>query len=995
MGVIPFVLRIYNKVRRFLIANAHKKTFIVTTSLILTIIIVVPLLIVAPQNRQKQQQIKMEQQQGKEKNSSSQKQSSQNSQTMKVYSTGCADSKAECNPTTFTCCSGQCAPDATSSIGFRCPDSTGSLKNCGASYNASACQQSCTDTNKTCYDTGQKSSGGVELYACCDKPSTAVDCVQKTCDLYGYTCGTWPKWVGKDCTDEQKNATVTCTPGCGIGYTCMNGSCYVDGTSPSEPVNGICGLALNTCSNGTFSDTANTTTEYKWDCLGKNKGTDDHCTQAIPKESGQCDDLDPNKGPYLCLKGTVSDKNDLDYVYSWKCLGTGGGDTASCTMSKKSNKYKCNSSNECVPAADSDSGTLYTTQNCGGNCCAKKDANCVNGFQCCSGVCTSGKCAASIPFCTATTGSNDYACVAKTDTCANEDLSKTCNDSAKKCCNYTCSGTGYKCVTSGTACDTGWSKDTTKTCQTGNCCHQDSTSVIHYKCGADNKCTACVATDNCTEDQNSCTAALNEKNCPATAATLYKCVSNKCTACVATDNCTTNEPGCTTDQDSCQLGVAGNTTGDCPIGKASDGNTYSCAPSCPTPNNPKEGEDYKHTCSNDSSGKLQHCCYSNTLSNAPTCVDANSYCIDWDQFACPVDTAASDKTCNDKNDTCCTYSSGSGCETGSTKYDILKQYCPTNFSSFTITPGSEYNCCKGQPQDIASATCSNGSPFNTRFFTCDGSKTSSSAPSINGISCCTCSDGTNNCIKPIGGTTPTKDDCPNGYTGYDISKYQCISYSIPSKTTGVYCCINQNGTEKVSPLTQVSGGGENKISASLPITIGLDGLGAAGDYSLPCYSLSGCGSNKNPLTSQRKLTVSILNSNNSNKASATTTVSYDTATGMFKGAASVNVAAGTYKIKVKSPGFLTKTLEVSQSLAAGTNAVSSANLVNGDIDNDNSLSVLDYNILISCSKYSNDSHALCNKNADYKKLSDLNDNGIVDEVDYNLFLREYPVQNGD
>jgi hypothetical protein len=62
-------------------------------------------------------------------------------------------------------------------------------------------------------------------------------------------------------------------------------------------------------------------------------------------------------------------------------------------------------------------------------------------------------------------------------------------------------------------------------------------------------------------------------------------------------------------------------------------------------------------------------------------------------------------------------------------------------------------------------------------------------------------------------------------------------------------------------------------------------------------------------------------------------------------------------------------------------------LVNGDIDGDNEVSVLDYNIFVFC-YYG----YFCD---DYYKVSDLNDNGKIDEIDYNLLLREYPAQIGD
>ena len=75
------------------------------------------------------------------------------------------------------------------------------------------------------------------------------------------------------------------------------------------------------------------------------------------------------------------------------------------------------------------------------------------------------------------------------------------------------------------------------------------------------------------------------------------------------------------------------------------------------------------------------------------------------------------------------------------------------------------------------------------------------------------------------------------------------------------------------------------------------------------------------------------------------------------------------------------------------------NLVAGDIDENNLLTITDYNILLSCvndaAVVNIDNRVLCNTNTTYITQSDLDDNGTVDKFDYNLFLREYAVQNGD
>ena len=253
----------------------------------------------------------------------------------------------------------------------------------------------------------------------------------------------------------------------------------------------------------------------------------------------------------------------------------------------------------------------------------------------------------------------------------------------------------------------------------------------------------------------------------------------------------------------------------------------------------------------------------------------------------------------------------------------------------------------------------------------------------------TCQQNNNTCGTNSGGCTSAGGSCgtiactsPNSNPHFVCTNNTCVSVAT--------CAENSGG------CTSAGGSCGTTGSMTLAFNIGFDGIGAAGDHPLPCTSFASCNSNKNPQRTTRDLTVSVFDQSNVNKTPNTKiTVTYDAATGTFKGNASANLTPGNYTVKVKSPGLLTKTLVSIQSLVSGTNQIPSANLTTGDIDNDNQLTVLDYNILISCSIYTNDAETLCNRVTTYKTYSDLNDNGVVDQIDYNLFLREYSVQNGD
>ena len=96
---------------------------------------------------------------------------------------------------------------------------------------------------------------------------------------------------------------------------------------------------------------------------------------------------------------------------------------------------------------------------------------------------------------------------------------------------------------------------------------------------------------------------------------------------------------------------------------------------------------------------------------------------------------------------------------------------------------------------------------------------------------------------------------------------------------------------------------------------------------------------------------------------------------------------------IKTDYHLRKQVQGVQTITAGTvNTIPSVALVAGDILNENVLNILDYNILIGC--YS-DLQAAVSCTPAQQVASDLNDDGYVNQDDYNLFLRELSTQPGD
>jgi len=132
-------------------------------------------------------------------------------------------------------------------------------------------------------------------------------------------------------------------------YACTNGACM-----KAPPVNGICGNTTNTCARGTFSDVADTTTAYLWKCAGSNGGTTASCSAPrTASVNGVCG-FNTNS----CAKGTFQDVMDSISFYLWKCVGSNGGTTASCSAPKSVpvpvNGICGNTTNSCAKGTFSD-----------------------------------------------------------------------------------------------------------------------------------------------------------------------------------------------------------------------------------------------------------------------------------------------------------------------------------------------------------------------------------------------------------------------------------------------------------------------------------------------------------------------------------------------------------------------------------------------------------------------------------------------------------------
>ncbi|MBI2621264.1 MAG: hypothetical protein HYW63_01290 [Candidatus Levybacteria bacterium] len=205
--------------------------------------------------------------------------------------------------------------------------------------------------------------------------------------------------------------------------------------------------------------------------------------------------------------------------------------------------------------------------------------------------------------------------------------------------------------------------------------------------------------------------------------------------------------------------------------------------------------------------------------------------------------------------------------------------------------------------------------------------------------------------------------------------------------------VNPSPTPEPSPTPAAPSPTPPQTGSTLLYFTGLKlhGIGKGGDNPNPNSE-----GTLNPLRPERSLTVEIYNASGTLVSKVEGGIVYGgPQSGTFDGLISLpdTIASGKYTIKIKTPSYLKRQLPGFLNLVKGqTNNAPVAFLIAGDVNNDNSLSILDYNLIMDC--YSD---LLPAKNCDTTKKdqADLSDDGRVDFDDYNLFLRELSVQRGE
>ncbi|CAN5143523.1 hypothetical protein BH11PAT1_BH11PAT1_1940 [soil metagenome] len=174
----------------------------------------------------------------------------------------------------------------------------------------------------------------------------------------------------------------------------------------------------------------------------------------------------------------------------------------------------------------------------------------------------------------------------------------------------------------------------------------------------------------------------------------------------------------------------------------------------------------------------------------------------------------------------------------------------------------------------------------------------------------------------------------------------------------------------------------------LSLTVLLHGIGASGDSQTPTS-----GGNPNPLHTERDASVEIFSLTGEKIGEKAPFLYYKKDTGNFQAVVELDasLASGQYQIKIKADRYLRKNVMLTL-ISGSVNTLSPVTLIAGDINNDNKVDLLDYNILRGCiSLLAPPKSCTAGNQVD----SDMTDDGKVEVADRTLFIRELTNVQGD
>jgi hypothetical protein len=205
--------------------------------------------------------------------------------------------------------------------------------------------------------------------------------------------------------------------------------------------------------------------------------------------------------------------------------------------------------------------------------------------------------------------------------------------------------------------------------------------------------------------------------------------------------------------------------------------------------------------------------------------------------------------------------------------------------------------------------------------------------------------------EPPGGWCPDVTPTPTEIPGVSPTPEDS---STPSPSAGV----NPTSIQTTAVPTVTVEESQTKLALSLAIP----GIGSNIDK----------GQNNNPEHPQRKVEIKIFNSQNQEALAQDAIVIYNSTPSTFEGtlALSSSIPSGFYTIKVRTNGTLWKAYPGIQSIIQGsTNALPRLALTSGDVNQDNEINLLDYNLVLSCIRDKDTCPALVTLQADDLNLA--------------------------
>jgi hypothetical protein len=202
-------------------------------------------------------------------------------------------------------------------------------------------------------------------------------------------------------------------------------------------------------------------------------------------------------------------------------------------------------------------------------------------------------------------------------------------------------------------------------------------------------------------------------------------------------------------------------------------------------------------------------------------------------------------------------------------------------------------------------------------------------------------------------------------------------HAVPSDTLTVSNWVIQSSTQGAGSV--ISWMTTRLVPTTINFSVTMPGIGSGG--------------NTNPLHKTRQATLMFIDSNGNAAKTMTAPVNYNN--GSYSGSVATTLSSGSYMLKIRLSNTLYKQFPGFFSSGATVNEPGVA-LVSGDINIDTRIDVLDYNILIGCYGSKMNTSSCIDKfaNSDLPHNADLDDNGKVDGVDYNIYLRAMQTQKG-